>query len=300
MMTLFILNSKRGIDVIQIGLTGWGDHPDVYHPSSSVKEKLQDYSAHFPIVELDASFYAIQPERNIRKWIAETPDTFQFVVKAYQGMTGHHRGELPYATPEEMFIHFKRSIEPLREANKLAMILVQFPPWFDCRRENVEQLRFIRRHLEGYDVAIEFRHQSWYAEAMREKTLTFLREHHFIHSVCDEPQDGEGSVPLVAVSTRKDKVLFRIHGRNVNGWRNRTGNNEAWREVRYLYDYSRAELIEIEQAIRQLVSETEHVYVIFNNNSGGHAAENAKRLQKMMGIDFQALAPKQLDIFEEE
>lgn len=286
--------------MIHIGLTGWGDHPDVYHPSSSPKEKLQDYSAHFPIVELDASFYAIQPERNIRKWIAETPETFQFVVKAYQGMTGHQRGELPYETPEEMFVQFKRSIEPLREAAKLAMILVQFPPWFDCKRENVEQLRFIRHQLEGYDVAIEFRHQSWYTEAMREKTLTFLREHHFIHSVCDEPQDGEGSVPLVAVSTRKDKVLLRIHGRNVNGWRNRTGNNEAWREVRYLYDYSHTELMEIEQAIRQLGNETEHVYVIFNNNSGGHAAENAKRLQKMMGIDFQALAPKQLDIFEEE
>ena len=80
--------------MIQIGLTGWGDHPDVYNSSSSKKEKLIDYSAHFPIVELDATFYAIQPERNIRKWIEETPDNFRFIVKAYQGMTGHHRGEL--------------------------------------------------------------------------------------------------------------------------------------------------------------------------------------------------------------
>ncbi|MBE1556445.1 uncharacterized protein YecE (DUF72 family) [Filibacter limicola] len=45
--------------MIQIGLTGWGDHPDVYHPSSSAKEKLIDYSAHFPIVELDSTFYAL-------------------------------------------------------------------------------------------------------------------------------------------------------------------------------------------------------------------------------------------------
>lgn len=78
--------------MIQIGLTGWGDHPDVYNPLSSSKDKLLDYSAHFPIVELDSTFYAIQPERNIRKWIAETPDTFRFIVKAYQGITGHHRG----------------------------------------------------------------------------------------------------------------------------------------------------------------------------------------------------------------
>lgn len=300
MMTLFILSMKWGIVMIHIGLAGWGDHPDVYHPSSNAKDKLKDYSAHFPIVELDASFYAIQPERNIRKWIAETPESFQFVVKAYQGMTGHHRGKLPYTSPEEMFNQFKLSIEPLRDANKLAMILVQFPPWFDCRRENVEEIRYIRRQLDGYDVAIEFRHQSWYAGDMCEKTLSFLKELDFIHSVCDEPQDGEGSVPLIAVSTRNDKVLVRIHGRNVNGWRNRTGNNEAWREVRYLYDYTDQELVEIQQAISRLKNQTDHVYVIFNNNSGGHAAENAKRLQKMMGIDFQALAPKQLNIFEEE
>ena len=177
--------------MIQVGLTGWGDHPDVYSPTSKKNEKLIDYSSHFPIVELDASFYAIQPERNIRKWIDETPDDFQFIVKAYQGMTGHQRGKLPYSTPEEMFQQFKLSINPMRDAGKLAMILVQFPPWFDCKRENVEQIRYIRSQLEGYDVAIEFRHQSWYAQAMQEGTVSFLKELDFIHTVCDEPQAGD-------------------------------------------------------------------------------------------------------------
>ena len=69
-------NHERGRMMIQIGLTGWGDHPDIYHPYSTAKEKLMDYSSHFPIVELDSTFYAIQPERNIRKWIDETPDNF--------------------------------------------------------------------------------------------------------------------------------------------------------------------------------------------------------------------------------
>ncbi|MFD1205416.1 DUF72 domain-containing protein [Sporosarcina contaminans] len=286
--------------MIYIGLTGWGDHPDVYSPTSKKNEKLIDYSSHFPIVELDASFYAIQPERNIRKWIDETPDNFQFIVKAYQGMTGHQRGKLLYDTAEEMFQLFKLSIEPMRAAGKLSMILVQFPPWFDCKRENVEQIRYIRRQLEGYDVAIEFRHQSWYDSPMQEKTLSFLKDLDFIHTVCDEPQAGEGSVPLIAKTTRNDKVFIRLHGRNVNGWRNTTGDNEAWRRVRYLYNYSDSELMEIRQVVHQLKNESKDVFVIFNNNSGGHAAENAKRFQKMMGINFQSLAPKQLDFFEEE
>lgn len=286
--------------MIHVGLTGWGDHPDVYSSTSKKNEKLIDYSSHFPIVELDASFYAIQPERNIRKWIAETPDDFQFIVKAYQGMTGHQRGKLPYSNPEEMFHQFKLSVDPMRAAGKLAMILFQFPPWFDCKRENVDQIRYIRRQLEGYDVAIEFRHQSWYAQTMQEGTVSFLKELNFIHTVCDEPQAGEGSVPLIAVSTRNDKVFVRLHGRNVDGWRNTTGDNEAWRKVRYLYNYTDSELDEIRQVVHQLKNESKDVFIVFNNNSGGHAAENAKRFQKMMGIDIQALAPKQLDFFEEE
>lgn len=286
--------------MIQIGLTGWGDHPDVYAPSSSAKDKLIDYSAHFPVVELDSTFYAIQPERNIRKWIAETPDNFRFIVKAYQGMTGHHRGELPYASAEEMYEQFRLSIQPLKEAGKLAMILVQFPPWFDCTRENVEEIQFIRKNLEEFDIAIEFRHQSWYSSKLQEGTLGFLRDWNLIHSVCDEPQAGDGSIPLTPETTRADKVLVRLHGRNMQGWRNMTGDEQAWRKVRYLYNYSDAELKEIQIAVQKLQDETDEVFVIFNNNSGGHAAQNAKRFQKMLNINYESLAPKQLDFFEGE
>ena len=286
--------------MIQIGLTGWGDHPDIYHPNSTAKDKLLDYSSHFPIVELDATFYAIQPERNIRKWIDETPDTFRFIVKAYQGMTGHHRGELPFESVDEMYELFRMSMEPLREAGKLAMILVQFPPWFDCTRKNVEEIRFIHKKLTGFDIAVEFRHQSWYSSSFTQQTLEFLRDLNIIHSVCDEPQAGQGSIPLVPVSTRSDKALFRLHGRNVYGWRNTTGDDKAWRKVRYLYNYIDEELDEIKTAVNKLKEETDEVFVIFNNNSGKHAAQNAKQFQGKLNLTYDNLTPKQLGFFEGE
>ena len=286
--------------MIQIGLTGWGDHPTVYNPSSTAKEKLLDYSAYFPIVELDATFYAIQPERNIRKWIAETPDNFRFVVKAYQGMTGHNREPLPYASIDEMYQLFRLSVTPLQEAGKLAMILVQFPPWFDCTKENVDEIRFVCDKLQGFDIAIEFRHQSWYSANFKRQTLDFLSKLNVIHSVCDEPQAGDGSIPLVASTTRPDKVLVRLHGRNIHGWHNTTGDDQAWRKVRYLYNYNEAELIEIQQSVEQLTAETKEVFVIFNNNSGGHAARNAQQFQKMLNINYESLTPKQLNFFEGE
>ncbi len=285
--------------MIHIGLTGWGDHPDLYSTESRRNEKLIDYNSYFPVVELDAAFYAIQPERNMRKWINETPKNFQFVVKAYQGITGHNRGDLPFESRDEMFNLYKESIKVLQEANKLSMILVQFPPWFDCQKEHVDYIKVVKEHLSEYPVAIEFRHQSWYYPELKEKTIDLLKQHEFIHSVCDEPQAGEGSIPLIPIATSKEHVLVRLHGRNVHGWRN-PGNNQKWREVRYLYEYNDQELREIEQIVHSLKSQAKQVTVLFNNNSGGHAAKNALQFMEKLHIEYKGLNPKQMDIFEGE
>ena len=79
------------------------------------------------------------------------------------------------------------------------MILVQFPPWFDCTKENVEEIRFVCAKLDGFDIAVEFRHQSWYSPKYHATGhLSFLKGLNVIHSVCDEPQAGQGSIPLIA------------------------------------------------------------------------------------------------------
>ena len=43
--------------------------------------------------------------------------------------------------------------------------------------------------------------------------------------------------------------------------------------------------------------EAKEVGVIFNNNSGGHAANNAKKYQNILDIDYEGLAPQQLKLF---
>ena len=260
--------------MIHIGLTGWGDHPALYQATATTKDKLFDYSGHFPIVELDTSFYAIPSKRHIEKWIHDTPDNFQFIVKAYQGMTGHLREDNPYDTKEAMFEAFRLCAQAFQDAGKLAMILVQFPPWFDCQTKHVQYIRYVRQKLESFPVAIEFRNQTWYQPSYEQRTLQFLREHQLIHTVCDEPQAGVGSVPFVAEATAS-KVLVRIHGRNIFGWRN-VGNTENWRKVRFLYDYQEEELTEIARHIERLEQQVSEVFILFNNNSGHHAAKMQK------------------------
>ena len=283
--------------MIQVGLTGWGDHPSLYEKNS--RYKLTDYSAHFPVVELDSSFYAIPSARNVAKWLEETSDAFQFIPKAYQGMTTHQKKEeWPFDSPQEMFEAFRLAFEPMKRAGKLAFVLFQFPPSFRCVQKNVNLLRYIRQTYPDWPIAIEFRHRSWLTEPYKEGTLALLRELSFIHTIVDEPQIGAGSVPYVPVVTNEQRVFFRLHGRNDTGWINTFGSMEAWRKVRYLYEYSEEELNAFAQDIRRVAALSERVYVIFNNNSGHHASPNAKRLEQLLDISYEALASKQLDLFE--
>lgn len=283
--------------MIRIGLTGWGDHPAAYSTTTKASDKLFDYSGHFPVVEVDSSFYAIPKDKSIKKWLADTPDSFHFVVKAYQGMTGHLRENLPYETKGEMFEAFKQAVSIFKQANRLAMVLVQFPPWFDCQYKNVQYIRYVKEQLVDFPVAIEFRNRTWYDEPFRTGTFKLLRDLQLIHTVCDEPQSGEGSVPLVAEVTA-NQALMRIHGRNVHGWRN-PGNAEQWRKVRFLYNYNDEELMELKVAIEKLQQHAKDVYVMFNNNSDNDAFPNAKRMLELLEISYEDLAPKQLDFFDE-
>ena len=49
--------------------------------------------------------------------------------------------------------------------------------------------------------------------------------------------------------------------------------------------------------VKVVDSKTKEVGVIFNNNSGGDAAENALALQKILNIKPDGLNPTQMDLF---
>lgn len=281
--------------MIKIGLTGFGDHEELYGKIKPA-DRLPTYSGHFSIVEIDSSFYAVQPVKNYARWVEQTPDGFRFIIKAYQGMTGHLRGKKNYYdSSEEMFRAFHSSIQPVIESGKLAMTLFQFPPWFDCTQENISVLRTTKEFMKDVPCALEFRNSSWYSPPFHDMTLQFMKEEGWIHTVVDEPQAGSGSVPVVPVATSPELTLVRLHGRNVSGWHQ--SHHPDWRKLRYLYRYSTKELEEWCERLLQLEKFSNIVYVVFNNNSGGDATDNAKELQGMLGGEDQGLAPRQLDLF---
>ena len=145
-------------------------------------------------------------------------------------------------------------------------------------------------------VSVEFRNQTWFNNEYKEETLSFLYNNDVIHSICDEPQAGIGSIPFVNRVT--DSTAFiRLHGRNVHGWTQKNLTSEEWRNVRYLYDYSREELEWLKRQVEILKHKTKDIFIVFNNNSGRHAAGNAQNFIEMMDITYTGLSPKQMKLF---
>ncbi|KMT62013.1 DUF72 domain-containing protein [Paenilisteria newyorkensis] len=280
--------------MITIGLTGWSDHETLY--SSTSKHKLEDYAGNFPMVEVDTSFYAIPSPLTTERWIERTPEEFTFVVKAFQAMTKHKEWQQYYDSETEMYRRFMDAIAPMSESGRLKAILFQFPPYFGCTKENVTYLRAVREKMGDLPLAIEFRNKTWYTETNEPQTLALLKDLGFIHTVVDEPQVGNGSVPIVLRATNEAMTLVRLHGRNSAGWMK--ANSPEWREVRTLYRYNDEEINYWAENIRHLQKHSKEVIVIFNNNSGGDAADNAKQLQKALDISYEGLAPMQMNLFD--
>lgn len=281
------------MNMINIGLTGWMDHPLI---ASDRKRLLEDYASHFPFVEMDTSFYAIPSIKNIQSWIDKTPESFQFIPKAFKAMTLHEPWEKHFQSFEEVFDLFKKHFSPMIQAGKVKAFLFQFPPFFRYSEKNISYLKQVRDWMGGLPVAIEFRHQSWYSADHREDTLGFMSRHEFIQVVIDQPQTPSNSVPTILEATSKQLTLYRLHGQNYSGWLN-ANDDENWRENRTLHDYTKEELSKVKENTLLLKQQSQEVSVIFNNNSGGHAAKNAKELQEMLDIDFDGLHPQQLNLF---
>ncbi len=277
--------------MITIGLTNWKGHESLLVGKN---KELENYTAHFPFVEMDTSFYSIQPETNIVNWMGKTPDGFQFIPKAFQAMTTHREWGDYFPSEKAMFQAFIASFTPMLEANRIKAFLFQFPPYFACTKENVDYLRKIRYWMGELPVAIEFRNNSWFSENHYGATLKFLTELQFIQTTVDQPQTQTNSIPMVLNVTNPSLTLLRLHGRNFTGWLESSSPN--WRKKRTLYNYSPTEIKELKGYVETLALDAKEVAVIFNNNSGGHAAPNAKALQKELDLSFENLAPQQLGL----
>lgn len=279
-----------------IGLTSWSEHVSLIkniHPSLT----LSEYSAFFPTVEIDTFFYGIPSVEVVSNWLNQVPKNFKFVVKANSVLTLHNNQESSSKKIKETLQKFKTAINPLLETNSLKTILLQFPPFFEATKQNIAYLIYLRNEFTGLPLSIEFRNASWFADSTFNSLVLFCQTKQITLITVDEPQLGKKSVPFKTIVTNPKLLLVRLHGRNKAGWLHKGAD---WRKFRTLYNYSNDELLDLQAKLVPIENNTKEICIIFNNNSGGHAANNALSLKKLLNIEFDNLnkrPPQQLDFF---
>jgi uncharacterized protein YecE (DUF72 family) len=292
---------------ILVGTTSWTERTLIesgrfYPPDvKTAEQRLHYYATQFPIVEVDSSYYGLPSERNSELWVERTPDRFIFDIKAFRLFTQHptpldalpkdlrltlgkidkenvYYRDLPDEAVDELWERFHSALEPLRAAQKLGVVLFQFPPWFLFRPSNLDYIEQCAQRLRGDSLAIEFRTRSWFNEKHTEQTLDFEREHGMVHVVVDEPQSFTHSIPPIWEATTPDIAVFRLHGRNRKTWQRATRTAAE----RFDYLYSHEELEEFTKPVRQLAARARTVHVLFNNCNLDYAQRNALNLQRIL------------------
>ncbi len=276
---------------------------DAWYPPSlkSAEGRLRYYAERFDTAEVDSSFYGLPSERNSALWVERTPPGFVFHIKAFAMLTRHavKPEQLPAALRsaydleidragrvihpptelrEEVFGMFSSALTPLREAGKLGVVLLQFPPYFVANAANRAYITHAAGLLAPDPVAVEFRHRSWVEPDELSRTLDLLARHGLTYVGVDEPRSETASTlpPLTAATAPIGYVRF--HGRNMATWKARVAS--AAERFRYLYTDD--ELAEWVDPLRQLARETETTYAMFNNCYADYAPRNARQLSALL------------------
>lgn len=294
---------------IRVGTASWTDPtmtaPGVFYPTGadSAEERLTYYASRFPLVEVDATYYALPSRRTSELWVERTPPDFTFDIKAHALMTGQPtetrrlpkdlRTALPQELQEKSRIYakdlpedvkaavwewFVDGVEPLVESGQLGSVLLQFPRWFFTSSENRDLIVEAKERLGDIKAAVEFRSASWFNEKNIERTLRFLEDHKLPLVMVDGPQGFKSSVPAIAATTSPDLAVVRFHGRRAETWEAK--GIPTVERFRYLYE--RDELEEWVPRIRQAAAQAKETHVLMNNCYANYGSTNAREIAALL------------------
>lgn len=201
--------------------------------------RLTYYASLFSSVEINATFYKLPKMATVEKWGKSVPEDFRFTFKVPKAVT--HAKDLNFSFKElELFAETVSSI-----GDKKGCLLVQLPPKVSQEKEEelAGLLECLNENAKGWNIAVEFRHISWYTSAVYRLLQGYgagMVEHDKAPSV----------TPKVEIT--KSFRYLRFHGPEGN----------------YRDSYEDAVLDEYAKRIVGWVKDGKDVYAYFNNTMG--------------------------------
>ncbi|MBV9161591.1 MAG: DUF72 domain-containing protein [Pseudonocardiales bacterium] len=285
---------------ILVGTASWTDKSLVqsgWYPSgvSTPADRLRYYADHFPLVEVDSTYYFLPTHENAQRWVERTPASFTFNIKAFSLFTQHptkpnalprdlsietnkrmlYLRDLPASAIERAWDEFINALAPLFDAGKLGVILFQYPPWFVISKKNKQYVLECAQRVAPAKTCIEFRHYSWMRDDNQAETLNFLNGHDLPYVCVDMPQGFSSSLPPVLAAT-SDLAVVRFHGHNDAEWDTKSVQR------RFAYLYSDDELKGWAPKIMTLASAAKTTHVLMNNCYKDYAQRNAAKLSELL------------------
>jgi uncharacterized protein YecE (DUF72 family) len=237
---------------IRIGTSGYHYKHWVgtfYPPKTPASRMLEYYIQHFDTLELNNSFYRLPTIQAFECWRDATPKNFVFAVKASRFIT--HNKKLK--DPENALDNILPRAEHL--GRKLGPVLFQLPPKWKLNLERLEKLLEILPKEHRY--TFEFRELSW----MKPEVNRVLERHNAAfciyelagyHSPCDITADFS---------------YVRLHGPEAG---------------KYQGSYSEHRLGVWAKRIEEWGKKLKAIYIYFDNDQAGYAAQNAFTLREMV------------------
>jgi uncharacterized protein YecE (DUF72 family) len=236
----------------RIGCSGWtyDDWKGPFYPETvKLKDRLRYYASRFDTTEVNGSFYRLPNESAVAAWAEQVPDAFCFAWKVSRYIT--HNKKLKDCQ-DSVDLVFGR-MKPL--GGKRGPALVQLPPML--HRDDERLKRFLGWLPKGERVTVEFRHASWYEDAV----FDILRDHGVAFCVSDH---HDAPSPWLATA---DFAYVRGHG---------PGGHYHGR-------YSDAELDAWAQWIRKQGQAGLTVFNYFDNDVKSAAPQDADKLVALLG-----------------
>ena len=237
---------------IRIGTSGYHYKHWVgpfYPPKTSPARMLEYYLQHFDTLELNNTFYKLPTPAAMESWRDAAPRNFIFAVKASRFIT--HNKKLK--DPEHAIDNLLPRAELL--GRKLGPVLFQLPPKWRVNTDRLHELLEILPRSHRY--AFEFRETSWMAPEVNR----ILRKSNA--AFCIYELGGYHS-PLEITA---DFAYIRLHGPA---------------EGKYQGSYGDVRLRQWARWIEQQATRLKAIYVYFDNDQAGYAAQNALTLRRMV------------------
>jgi uncharacterized protein YecE (DUF72 family) len=142
---------------IRLGIAGWVFAPwrgGMFYPEDLKQKDELDYaSRHLGVIEINATFRALQKPPSFKKWAAETPEGFVFSIKGHQAIT-HFKRLKDVDTTVASFL----ASGPLALGSRLGPFVWQLPPNLKYEREKFEAFFALLPKTPDQAVALAKKH----------------------------------------------------------------------------------------------------------------------------------------------